>query len=96
MTHFVFGPAPDSDYTIKGVYYAKPVVLRSYPADAVDHWLIVNAPDVLIYGAMLEAELFTKNDARAPIWQGMYDRAIEDYRDGIKREDRTLVQDVLA
>ncbi len=97
-TNFIFGPEPDSTYTIKGVYWAKPTLLRSFAADAAAHWLIVNAPDLPLYGALLEAQPFLRNDSRIPIWQGMYDRAIEDYRDLFRREDvsGSPVQEVLA
>lgn len=96
VTNFVFGPAPDSGYEIKGVYWAKPEPIRDDPDDAVDHWLILNASDLLLYGSLIAAEPFMKNDVRLAVWQSLYAEALEDYRDGIKREDRTLVQDVLA
>jgi len=95
-TSFVFGPEPDSAYTIKGVYWAKPESLTTADDDGVSHWMILNAPDILIYGALLEAEPFMKNDSRIELWQAMLDRAVEDYRDGIARENRFLVQEVLA
>jgi hypothetical protein len=83
-TNFVFGPAPDSNYTIKGVYWAKPTPLRSYTtggADAVAHYLIVNASDLCLYGALCEAESFLKNDSRVSLWKGLYNEALDDYRD---------------
>lgn len=97
-TNFIFGPEPDSTYTVKGVYWAKPTLLRSFASDAAAHWLIVNAPDIPLYGALLEAQPFLRNDARIGIWQQMYDRAIQDYRDLFKEEERggSPVQEVLA
>jgi hypothetical protein len=100
-TNFVFGPAPDSDYTIKGVYWAKPTVMRTYStggADAAAHWIIVNAPDLALYGALLEAEPFMKNDKRISVWKGLYDIAVQDYRDLNNEEDvsGSPVQEVLA
>jgi hypothetical protein len=68
LENFVFGPAPDSDYAIAGVYYAKPTVMRSYAADAAAHWIIVNAPDLALYGSLLEASPFLRNDARIGVW----------------------------
>jgi hypothetical protein len=81
--NFEFGPIPADGSTLVGTYYAKPTVLRSYAtggADAVAHFLIVNAPDLLLYGALLEAEPFLKNDARVAMWKGAYDIALEAYR----------------
>lgn len=96
--NFVFGPEPDSTYTIKGTYYAKPVVMRDYPGDAAAHWLIVNAPDLPLYGALLEAEMFIKNDGRVPLWQSMYTTALQDYRNLFSEEEvsGSPVQEVLG
>lgn len=88
-TNFEFGPIAGSG-TLVGTYYAKPTVLRSYTtggADAVAHPLIVNAPDLLLYGAMLEAEPFLKNDSRIAVWQGFHDRALAAYRSRYKEEE---------
>lgn len=96
VDNLVFGPAPDSAYTIKGVYWAKPTLLRNYAADAAAHWLILNAPDLVLYGALLEAEAFIKNDKRLLTWREFYTAALNDYRDWIKQEETTLVQEVLG
>jgi hypothetical protein len=95
---FVFGPAPDSDYDIAGVYYAKPTVMRSFSADAAAHWLIVNAPDLVLYGSLLEAMPYLQNDKRIPVWQALYQDSLQSYRDLLKEEDisGSPVQEVLA
>jgi len=80
-SNFEFGPVPDSNYTIKGTYRAKPTVMRSYSGDAAAHWLIVNAPDLVLYGALAEAEAFVKNDARIATWKALYNEALKDYRE---------------
>lgn len=70
-SNFEFGPIPTGG-TLVGTYYGKPTVLRSYTtggADAVAHFLIVNAPDLLLYGALMEAEPFIKNDPRLETWR---------------------------
>lgn len=88
-TNFIFGPEPDSTYTIKGVYWGKPTLLRSFAADAAAHWIIVNATDLALYGSLLAAEPFNKNDARIPVWKGLYDIALESYRALHKEEDES-------
>ncbi len=95
---FAFGPAPDSAYNIRGVYWAKPTLMRSFASDASAHWIIVNAPDLALYGALIEAQPFIKNDARLQIWQGFYDTALKNYRDLFKEEDvsGSPIQEVLA
>lgn len=87
--NFEFGPIASSG-TMKGTYYAKPTVLRSYTtggADAAAHFLIVNAPDLCLYGSLLEAEPFLKNDARIQTWSGLYSIALDAYRARMKTED---------
>jgi hypothetical protein len=97
-TNFVFGPAPDSDYTIKGVYWAKPTLMRSFAADAAAHWIIVNAPDLALYGALCESAPFLQRDSRLATWKGLYGECLQDYRDLHKEEDvsGSPVQEVLA
>lgn len=97
-TNFVFGPEPDADYTIKGVYWAKPVLMRSFSSDAAAHWIIVNAPDLPLYGALLEAAPFLQNDKRIPVWQSFYADALSSYRELNKEEDvsGSPIQEVLA
>jgi hypothetical protein len=84
--NFVFGPVA-SGGTLNGTYYAKPTVLRSFASDAAAHYLIVNAPDLLLYGALLEAEPFLKKDGRIPVWAEFYRKAESDYRDLMKAQN---------
>jgi hypothetical protein len=85
--NFIFGPAPDSTYTIKGTYLAKPTRLRDFASDADAHWIIVNAPDLALYGALIEAQPFLQNDKRIPTWQSFYDTALNNYRELFREED---------
>lgn len=85
--NFVFGPVPNGTFTLNGTYYAKPTLLRSFTSDAAAHYLILNAPDLLLYGALLQAVPFIKDDARIPIWQGFYNDALNDYRDLMKAQN---------
>lgn len=86
-TTFVFGPLPDGTYTLNGTYLAKPTALRSYASDAAAHWLVVNAPDLLLYGALMEAQPYVMNDKRFPLWDAKYNEAIQDYRDLMKAQN---------
>ncbi len=70
--NFIFGPA-SKDGTLRGVYYAKQDPLRTTDGS----WYVVNAADVLLYGALLEAKPFIKDDPRIPIW-------LEFFRDGVR------------
>lgn len=96
-TNFVFGPESDSGYTVNGTYWARPVDLRSSPDDAEAHWLTLYAPDLPLYGALLQAEPFLKNDSRIATWANFYQAALTDYRDLMQAEKHTMPgQEVLA
>lgn len=82
--NFEFGPIP-ADGTLVGTYYAKPTVLRS-DSDGIN-WIITNAPDLPLYGALLEAQPFLRNDARIMTWQSLYDVALIAYRSQFMEED---------
>lgn len=82
--NFRFGPEVVSG-TLAGTYYAKPTTLRA-DGDGVN-WLITNAPDLCLYGSLLEAEAFLKNDARLDVWQRFYNEALSAYRSQFKEED---------
>jgi hypothetical protein len=84
--NFEFGPIAGSG-TLKGTYYAKPTVMRSFASDAAAHFIIVNAPDLALYGSLLEAETFIKNDKRLATWSQLYSVALEAYRSRMKAED---------
>jgi hypothetical protein len=71
-THWLYAPTPDADYPFEVLYYELPPLLD----DVVQtNWLTEYAPQLLLYGTLLEATPFLKNDERIPVWQNMYDRS---------------------
>ena len=40
------------------------------------NWYTENAPEVLLYGALLEAKPFIMDDARIPVWQTFFNEAV--------------------
>jgi hypothetical protein len=49
------------------------------------NWLIEDAPDAYLYGALLQAEPYLKNDQRVQIWSSMYANIIEAMNSGSTR-----------
>jgi hypothetical protein len=41
------------------------------------NWLIEDAPDAYLYGSLMQAEPYLKNDPRIQIWSGLYSSIIE-------------------
>lgn len=73
---FIFGPVA-TDGTLKGVYYAK----QDFARDTDPSWYVSNAPEVLLYGSLLEAEPFIKNDPRIAVWKDFFADAIQTLKD---------------
>lgn len=71
---FVLAPIPDTNYTISMLYYAKPEAMSdSNPSNV----FMANAPDCLLYGALIEAEPFLMNDARLAVWSSLFANATQ-------------------
>lgn len=67
--HWLFAPTPDQSYPFEILYYELPPLLD----DSVqENWLTQYAPQVLLYGTLLEATAFLKNDERIQVWQQYY------------------------
>ena len=70
-SNFIFGPYPDGDYTINGIYYAEPAPLRSTTTNS----LISKHPELFLYESLLEAAHFIGDDPRLPTWERMADKS---------------------
>jgi len=81
---FIFGPYPDSSYTMKGIYYAKPTSIQT-SANA----LFLESPDLYLFAALAEAAPFLKDDARIVIWDGKYASVVKQIEDADRDEDST-------
>jgi hypothetical protein len=67
-------PVPDNSYTAELIYYAKLTKLSSTVAS---NWLLASSPDVYLYGSLMQASPYLKDDARIPVWSSMYTSALE-------------------
>ena len=80
-------PIPDSDYTVEMAFYEKFTPLGDGTSGTVtNNWLTINAPDLLLYGSLLEAEPFIKNDERVNLWINAYNSAITRIQDSNARD----------
>ena len=83
---FIFGPYPDSAYTIKGVYYARLTALSN---SNTSNWLTTSAPSLLLFGALCEAEPFLHNDPRVTLWEAKFAQQLTAANRQDKREGRS-------
>jgi hypothetical protein len=74
-------PAPDSTYTVEIDYYETIPPLASNATN----WLLTVAPDIMLYGALLEASAYILDDPRIPLWQAAYTQVIGQLQSADKR-----------
>jgi len=67
VSSFIFGPYPDSGYTVKGTYYKKLTAVSSAVND-----LFTNNPDIYLAASLAEAFRFLRNDAMLKYWDDRY------------------------
>jgi hypothetical protein len=67
-------PIPDGAYTAELVYYAKLTKLSSTVAT---NFLLTQAPDVYLYGSLLQAAPYLQDDARISVWSSLYAAGLE-------------------
>lgn len=76
---WILGPAPDTNYIGRMLYWQKFTSISGAP-----NWLLLNKPDIYLYGTLLEMEPFLENDPRMAQWHALYMAACE----GLARQDR--------
>ena len=82
--NFIFGPYPDSAYTINGTYYA---ALTALGTGNETNWFTSNAPDLLLFATLAEAAGFEMNDEKEAKWATRFERAVADVQ---KEDDRQM------
>jgi len=78
-------PTPDLAYQFEVLYYEKVQPLDA--ANQVNFWT-ENAPQAMLYGTLLQAMPFLKNDSRVQLWQALYDRAVQTLK--LENDTRTI------
>jgi len=59
--NFIIAPTPDSNYAVELHYYYRPASLTA-GAESGTTWLSDNAPNALLYGALVEAYTYMKGE----------------------------------
>lgn len=78
-------PIPDQGYTFEVLVYQR---LQPLSSANQTNWITNNAPNAILFGALLQAVIYLKDDARQ-IFQQKYDMAMQ----ALKAEDVTRVGD---
>ena len=70
---FQLFPTPDATTDFELLYYQKiPSLITN-----TDNWLLLEAPDVYLYGALLHSAPYLAEDARLAVWAQLYSAAIQ-------------------
>lgn len=68
ITNFIFGPFPDSGYTVKGVYYKRLSRISSATNALFDEF-----PELYLFAALSEAHVFTESEPPLlQVWEQKY------------------------
>jgi hypothetical protein len=67
-------PTPDAEYQMQLQYYAKTPALSD---SNVKNWLLSEAPDIYLYGALVQAAPYLNDDARVQTWAALYSSAMQ-------------------
>jgi hypothetical protein len=87
--HWLVAPTPDAAYPFQVLFYERIAPLSS---DNQTNWLTQNAPNAMIFGTLLQAMPFLKNDQRQ-IFQQKYTEAMQvlSNEDKLRLGDRQAV-----
>jgi hypothetical protein len=85
-THWMVAPTPSSAYNFEVLYYE-----RVQPLDSSNqtNWFTTYAPQALLYGSLMQAMPFLKNDERMPMWQQNYELIMQT----LMAEDKLRIAD---
>jgi hypothetical protein len=72
--HWMVSPTPDQDYPLEVLAYCQPPLLDSTNQT---NFFTDYTPNALLYGALLEATPFLKDDPRLQTWSGMWGQEIQ-------------------
>ena len=67
-------PTPDMSYNASLVYYGRIAALSTSNAT---NWLLTEAPDAYLYGALVHSAPYLKDEAKTALWDGLYKAAMD-------------------
>lgn len=73
-TEMELAPTPNENFTLEMVYRANIPALNS---SNTTNWLLTLAPDLYLYGVLMESAPYIKEDGRLQTWGSMYTSALD-------------------
>jgi len=74
QSELILGPTPDESYTYDIGFFAFTADLAE---DADTNWWTTNAWEILLFGALIQAQSFIMGDARIPLWEKEFGKAVK-------------------
>lgn len=74
--NFVFGPYPDSNYTITGIYWQKSAQLTSVNSTT---WMTDTIPTILLAAVNRSAARFNKDEEAYGVWDSLYTQQLQSH-----------------
>lgn len=68
-------PNPSSEVEVEIVYYAR---IPALSASNQSNWLLLNSPDLYLYGALIASAPYLRDDDRVMVWTSLYKQALAD------------------
>lgn len=89
---FYLAPTPDQNYFFTLIYLALPL----FNAENPENFLTLRYPSLLLYASMLETIPFLKGDERVPVFESLYNRALQSINKDAEKlyTDRNSKRDV--
>jgi hypothetical protein len=89
---FYLAPTPDKNYNFTLIYLALPL----FNAKNTENFLTLRYPSLLLYASMLETVPFLKGDERVPVFESLYNRALQSINKDAEKlyTDRAAKRDV--
>lgn len=88
--NLILSPTPSRDLGFELSFYGVPPIISKYQQT---NYLTEFAPNTLLYGTLLEASKFIKDDVRIPVWEQAYQSAVNilNNNDEMGKEDRSAI-----
>lgn len=86
FNHWLIVPTPELAYPYEIAYFSVPQLIDDTTST---NWLTENAPDILLYAALLETAGYLKDDDRIPVWTTLYEKA----KAALSEEDMRRIYD---
>jgi hypothetical protein len=67
-------PTPDDTYAASLVYYGRTPALSD---TNTANWLLTEAPDAYLYGSLVHAAPYLKDDQRAVVWESLFKLSLD-------------------